>query len=79
MSDRPPAWNFPESIYDDYKLRSESENRIFELNCDLRAEHMSDHRFKANFFRSYLHTFALSLMIRLRNEVGAARHRYRWD
>lgn len=69
VSDRPAAWNFPESIYDEYTQRGESENRNFELKCDLRAERLSDHRFKANFFRLYLHTFALNLLMRLRNEV----------
>lgn len=69
VSNRPAAWDFPEAIYDAYTERGESENRNFELKCDLRAERLSDHRFKANFFRLYLHTFALNLLIRLRNEV----------
>lgn len=69
VSDRPAAWDFPEAIYDAYTERGESENRNFELKCDLRAERLSDHRFKANFFRLYLHTFSLNLLVRLRNEV----------
>ena len=69
VSRRPAAWDFPEAVYDEYTQRGESENRNFELKCDLRAERLSDHRFKANCFRLYLHTFALNLLVRLRNEV----------
>lgn len=70
VSNRPGARQFPEATYDDYTRRGESENRNKELKCDLRADRLSDHRFVANFFRLYLHAFALNLLVRLRSEVS---------
>ena len=69
VSDRPAAWCFPKAIYDTYTEWDASENRNFELKCDLRAERLSDHQFKANFSRLYLCTLALNFPLRLRNEV----------
>ena len=70
VSNRPGASQFPEATYDDYTRRGESENRNKELKCDLRADRLSDHRFAANYFRLYLHAFALNLLIRLRSKVS---------
>lgn len=70
VSNRPGARHFPEATYDDYTRRGESENRNKELKCGLRADRLSDHRFLANFFRLYLHAFALNLLVRLRSEVS---------
>ena len=70
VSNRPGAWLFPEATYDDYTRRGESENRNKELKCDLHGDRLSDHRFMANFFRLYLHTFALNLLVRLRGQVS---------
>ena len=70
VSNRPGARHFPEATYDDYTRRGESENRNKELKCGLRADRLSDHRFLANFFRLYLHAFALNLLVLLRSEVS---------
>lgn len=70
VSNRPGAKQFPEATYDDYTRRGESENRNKELKCDLRADRLSDHRFAANYFRLFLHAFALNLLIRLRSKVS---------
>jgi hypothetical protein len=59
----------PQSIYDDYVQRGESENRNKELKCELCADRLSDHRFMANYFRLYLHASTLNLLIRLRQET----------
>jgi len=59
----------PQGVYDDYIQRGESENRNKELKIDLRGGRLSDHRFMANLFRLHLHTLALNLLIRLRNEL----------
>ena len=60
----------PQGVYDEYAQRGESENRNKELKCELQADRLSDHRFMANFFRLYLHSAALNLMIRLRRAVA---------
>ncbi len=60
----------PEAVYDAYVERGESENRNKELKLDLHAGRLSDHRFLANFFRLYLHTAALNLLISLRRSVS---------
>jgi hypothetical protein len=62
--------NICPSSHDDYTRRGESENRNKELKCDLHGDRLSDHRFMANFFRLYLHTFALNLLVRLRGQVS---------
>src|SRR5262249_58585895 len=59
----------PQAVYDAYALRGESENRNKELKSELAADRLSDHRFLANFFRLYLHTAALNLLVRLRHHV----------
>jgi len=65
-----PGWKvLPPAVYDEYAERGESENRNKELKCELQAGRLSDHRFLANYFRLYLHAFALNLQIRLRRAV----------
>ena len=65
-----PGWEvMPAAVYDEYAERGESENRNKELKCELQADRRSDHRFMANYFRLYLHAFALNLMVRLRHAV----------
>jgi len=92
VSNRLGARAWIEPTYDDYALRGESENRNKELKRDLAMDRLSDHRFKANYFRLYLHAAALNLIVRLRREMadpppvegplppealtGAARQRY---
>jgi len=68
-----PGWEvLPAAIYDAYVERGESENRNKELKGELEGDRLSDHRFLANFFRLYLHTFALNLLVRLRRAVVQA-------
>ena len=71
VSNRPGARVLLEAAYDDYAMRGESENRNKELKRDLAMDRLSDHRFKANYFRLYLHAQALNLLVRLRREVAA--------
>lgn len=70
-STRPGAPVLPEACYDAYAERGESENRNKELKCGLEADRLSDHRFLANFFRLFLHSAALNLLVRLRHLVAA--------
>jgi hypothetical protein len=70
VSNRPGARTWIEPTYDDYALRGESENRNKELKRDLAMDRLSDHRFKANYFRLYLHAAALNLLVRLRREIA---------
>jgi hypothetical protein len=73
VTNRPGCQILPAAIYDEYVMRGESENRNKELKVELHAGRLSDHRFLANFFRLYLHTAALNLLVRLRHTVvGAA-------
>lgn len=68
-----PGWEaMPAAVYDAYVERGESENRNKELKRELHGDRLSDHRFLANFFRLYLHTFALNLLVRLRRAVVQA-------
>jgi hypothetical protein len=68
-----PGWAvLPQAVYDEYAMRGESENRNKELESELAADRLSDHRFLANFFRLYLHTAALNLLVRLRQAVVQA-------
>jgi Transposase DDE domain group 1 len=68
-----PGWEaMPAAVYDAYVERGESENRNKELKRELQGDRLSDHRFMANFFRLYLHTFALNLLVRLRRAVVQA-------
>jgi len=69
VTNRPGVWVIPQAIYDAYTMRGESENRHKELKVELHAGRLSDHRFVANFFRLYLHTAALNLLVRLRHAV----------
>jgi hypothetical protein len=48
--------------YDAYTLRGESEQRMDELKNGLHMDRLSCHRFKANFFRLFLHTAAMNLL-----------------
>jgi hypothetical protein len=65
-----PGWEvLPQAVYDGYAERGESENRNKELKRELQADRLSDHRFLANYFRLYLHSAALNLLVRLRHAV----------
>jgi hypothetical protein len=65
-----PGWEvLPRAVYDEYTERGESENRNKELKRELQADRLSDHRFLANYFRFYLHTATLNLLVRLRHAV----------
>ena len=70
VTNRPGAALYPEAAYDDYIQRGESENRNKELKCGLAGDRLSDHRFLANYFRLYLHSAALNLLVRLRQLVA---------
>src|SRR3954451_13456116 len=69
VTNRPGCRVLPAAIYDEYAMRGEGENRNKELKVELHAGRLSDHRFLANFFRLYLHTAAMSLLVRLRHAV----------
>ncbi len=69
-TNRPGGTLLLEATYDEYAMRGESENRNKEFKCGLGMDRLSDHRFKANFFRLYLHALAMNLMTRLRREVA---------
>lgn len=70
VSNRPGCEVMPQATYDEYAERGESENRNKELKRELQADRLSDHRFMANFFRLYLHVFALNLLVLLRRMVA---------
>ena len=70
VTNRPGCRTLPAATYDEYVMRGESENRNKELKVELHAGRLSDHRFMANFFRLYLHTAALNLLVRLRHAVA---------
>jgi Transposase DDE domain group 1 len=70
VSNRPGAEQYPEATYDAYVERGESENRNKEIKCGLGVDRLSDHRFKANYFRLYLHALAMNLLVRLRRLVA---------
>ena len=69
VTNRPGVRILPQAVYDEYAMRGESENRNKELKTELATDRLSDHRFMANFFRLYLHTAALNLLVRLRQTV----------
>jgi hypothetical protein len=71
VSTNRPGWKVnPVAVYDEYTERGESENRNKELKRELAADRLSDHRFMANFFRLYLHSASLNLLVRLRRAVA---------
>jgi Transposase DDE domain group 1 len=70
VTNRHGAALYPEAAYDDYIQRGESENRNKELKRGLAGDRLSDHRFCANYFRLYLHSAALNLLVRLRQRVA---------
>lgn len=70
VTNRPGALVLPAAAYDEYADRGESENRNKELKCGLKADRLSDHRYMANLFRLYLHTAAMNLMVRLRQQIA---------
>jgi hypothetical protein len=70
VSNRPGAEQYPAATYDAYVERGESENRNKEIKCGLGMDRLSDHRFKANYFRLYLHALAMNLLVRLRRLVA---------
>jgi hypothetical protein len=60
----------PQRLYDEiYVLRGDMENRIKELKLDVKADRLSCHRFLANQFRLFLHTFAYCLLWLLRDNL----------
>ena len=71
VTNRPGGPVLPEPCYDEYAERGESENRNKELKRGMAADRLSDHRFLANFFRLFLHTMALNLLVRLRQLVAS--------
>lgn len=56
----------PESVYNEYCLRGDCENRIKELKLDLSSGRTSCHRFAANCFRLLLHAIAFILLSEFR-------------
>jgi hypothetical protein len=70
VTNRPGARLYPQATYDEFVMRGESENRNKELKCGFKMDRLSDHRFKANLFRLYLHTAAMNLLVRLRREIA---------
>jgi Transposase DDE domain group 1 len=70
VTNRPGAALYPEAAYDAYIQRGESENRNKELKRGLAGDRLSDHRFLANYFRLYLHSAALNLLVRMRQRVA---------
>ena len=71
VSTNRPGWSIhPQGVYDESTERGESENRNKELKRELSADRLSDHRFVANFFRLYLHSAALNLLVRLRRATA---------
>ena len=60
----------PDRLYDEiYVLRGDTENRIKELKLEIKADRLSCHRFVANQFRLFLHTFAYCLFWHLRDNL----------
>jgi len=60
----------PQYLYDEiYVLRGDIENRIKELKLEIKADRLSCHRFLANQFRLFLHTFAYCLFGLLRKKL----------
>lgn len=70
VTNRPGGSAYLEATYDEYAMRGESENRNKEFKCGIEMDRLSDHRFVANYFRLYLHAFALNLLVRLRREIA---------
>lgn len=81
VSTNRPGWHVPPAaVYDEYTQRGESDRhrrkqcgcaaRNKELKRELAADRLSDHRFLANFFRLYLHSAALNLLVRLRRATA---------
>ena len=58
VTNRPGTPHFPDGVYDEYSDRGESENRHQELNCELSADRLSDHRYMANLFRVMMQKLA---------------------
>ncbi len=69
VTNQPGCRVLPTAVYDEYALRGESENRNKELEIELHAGRLSDHRFLANFCRLSLHAASLNLLVRLRHAV----------
>jgi hypothetical protein len=60
----------PQKLYDEvYVFRGDTENRIKELKLQIKADRLSCHRFSANQFRLFLHTFAYCLFWHLRDNL----------
>ena len=60
----------PQRFYDEiYVLRADAENRVKELKLEIKADRSSCHRFLANQFRLFLHTFAYCLFWLFRDSL----------
>jgi hypothetical protein len=70
VTNRPGAVLLPGPSYDEYAPRDGSENRNKVFKCDLAMDRGSDHHFCANYFRLYLHTAAMNLLVRLRRFIA---------
>ena len=70
VSNRPGATVMPAATYEEYANRGESENRNKELKRGFEADRLSDHRYFANLFRLYLHTFSYTLLVHMRSLVA---------
>jgi hypothetical protein len=70
VTNRPGSATLPETCYDNYVERGESENRHKELKNGFAGDRLSCHRFLANYFRLQLHCAALNLLIQLRRVVA---------
>lgn len=75
VTNRPGAAVLPETCYDNYVQRGESENRNKELKNGLAGDRLSCHRFCAQrrirrCFRLQLHCAALNLLVRLRPVIA---------
>jgi hypothetical protein len=60
----------PQTLYNEYCLRGDCENRIKELKLDLSSGRTSCHRFAANSFRLLLHAAAFVLLSAIRRMLG---------
>ncbi len=60
---------FLQAIYDEYTMRARKENCNKELKTVLPADLLKTIASMANFFRLYLHTAVLNLLVRLRQTV----------
>ena len=70
VTNRAGAEVLVQPIYDEYTERGESENRNKEIKRGVCGDRLSDHRFVANYFRLFLYTASLNLLVLLRHHVA---------